>query len=201
MRIPSLQRSFSLGALALAALCATGLAAGQTATTTATGTTAASGAMGQHADAKIARSDSAFLKQAAQNGNAEIEASKLAVAKSGSPQVKTFAQQMIDDHTKVGDELKTLASSKGVEVSDKPSIAQSAKIKLLDAMSGASFDKRYASMIGVTAHRDTVKLFQKASANAKDADVKAFASKTLPALQQHLEMAQSLKSTTAGAKS
>lgn len=146
---------------------------------------------------KVAHVDSAFMKQAAQNNSTEIEASKLALTKASSADVKTFAQQMIDDHTKTGDEMKALASSKGVEVSDKPSLTQSAKIKLLDAMSGASFDKRYASFIGVSAHKDTVKLFQKEAANGKDADVKAFATKTLPALQHHLEMAESLKSSTA----
>lgn len=194
MRKSSLQRSFGLGALALAALLAADLTVAQTTTTSSTASTTTRGT-------KIAASDSAFLKQAAQNGNAEVEASKLALSKSSSTEVKTFAQQMIDDHTKVGEELKALASSKGVEVSDKPSVAQSAKIKLLDAMSGANFDKRYSSMIGVTAHQDTVRLFQKASGAAKDADVKAFATKTLPALQHHLEMAQALKSGTGGAKS
>ncbi len=199
MHNTSLQRSLTLGVLALASLCAADLALAQS--TTPGASPAASGAMSSRSGSKIAGRDSAFLKQAAQNGNAEVEASKMALTKSSNADVKAFAQQMIDDHTKVGDELKTLAAGKGVEVSDKPSIAQSAKIKLLDAMSGANFDKRYASMTGVTAHRDTVKLFQKASADAKDADVKAFAAKSLPALQHHLEMAQSLKGATAGAKS
>ncbi len=202
MRGSSIHRSWRLGAIALASAGVFGVAAAQTTTgSTAAGTgTGDSGAM-QRGAVKVAGSDSAFLKQAAQNGNTEVEASKIALAKSSNPQIKTFAQQMIDEHTKTGDELKTLASSKGVEVPDKPSVAQSAKIKLLDAMSGANFDKRYASVVGVTAHQDTVKLFQKASSNAKDADIKAFASKTLPSLQHHLEMAQTLKASTAGDKS
>lgn len=201
---PLLSTRSSLSALSLAAaLLVAGPASAQQGGTTATGagatnTTTAAPAKSPGSSAKVARVDSAFMKQAAQNGNTEVEASKLALTKSSNPQVKTFAQQMIDDHTKTGDELKSLASSKGVELSDKPSMMQSAKIKALDAMSGANFDKRYASIVGVSAHEDTVKLFQKESTKAKDADVKAFADKTLPGLQHHLEMAQALKTSTSG---
>jgi putative membrane protein len=196
MRIPNIQRSFRNAALALASLAAVGVASAQT----TTGAMSGDAAMPRNG-AKVAGSDSAFMKQAAQNNSMEIVASKLALTKSTNADVKTFAQQMIDDHTKTGDEMKALASSKGVEVSDKPSVAQSAKIKLLETMSGPTFDKRYAAMIGVTAHQDTVKLFQKATTNVKDADVKAFASKTLPALQHHLQMAQELKASVDGGKS
>jgi putative membrane protein len=69
---------------------------------------------------------------------------------------------------------------------------QKAKLKLLDASDGAKFDQRYSETMGVAAHRDTIALFQKASTNAKDAEVKAFATKTLPTLQHHLEMARKL---------
>lgn len=189
-------RPLRVGALALAACCAFGLASAQT-TSGDAGQTAPA-ATHQSGNMKLARGDVAFLNQASQNGNAEIEASKLALTKSADPQIKSFAQQMVDDHTKTGDVLKSLAASKGVQVSDRPSLAQSAKIKLLDSMSGANFDKRYASMIGVNAHRDTVKLFERASGMAKDADVKAFASTTLPALQHHLQMAQTLQAGVVG---
>jgi hypothetical protein len=56
----------------------------------------------------------------------------------------------------------------------------------------AKFDERYARNFGVKAHESTIKLFQEAAQNAKDADVKAWAQKTLPSLQHHLEMAQAL---------
>ena len=193
-----LRRLLRFGAITLATCCAiaaahaqaTGQAADKAATTAAT--TPVTGS------AKLARADAAFLRQAAQNGNAEIEASKLALTKTASPEVKTFARQMVDEHTKTGEALKSLALAKGVAVSDTPSLAQSAKIKLLDAMSGANFDKRYASTIGLTAHRNTVRLFQRAAGSAKDAEVKAFASTTLPALQHHLQMAQALNAGVEG---
>ena len=215
MRNSTISRSFGIGALALATLGFAGIAAAQSSSGAASGSgtgNATGSAMTQNQSANgsamapgkggtVSARDSAFMKQAAQNNSMELVASQGALTKATSPDIKTFAQHMIDDHTKAGEELKALASSKGVEVSDKPSIAQSAKIKLLDAMSGASYDKRYAAMVGVSAHQDTVKLFQKASTGSKDADVKAFATKTLPTLQHHLEMAKSLKTASADAKS
>jgi putative membrane protein len=148
------------------------------------------------ADSKLDRSDESFLRQAAENGHAEVEGSKVALKNGSDPKVKAFAQKMVDDHTKAGNELKALADTKGVKVPDEPSLAQKASIKVLASQDGAKFDKNYAESIGVKAHEDTVKLFKKAAADAKDADVKAFATKTLPALEHHLQMAKDLHATT-----
>jgi putative membrane protein len=144
-----------------------------------------------------ARSDASFMKQAAENGNAEIEASKLALTKAKNPEVKTFADHMVADHTKVADELKQLAASKKVDLPTGPSMMQKGKLKMLNSGSDDKFDERYARDFGLKAHQDTIKLFQNAANEAKDADVKAFAQKTLPALQSHLDMARKLASTTA----
>jgi putative membrane protein len=152
----------------------------------------APGASGSHAT-RVAHADASFLKQAAENGNAEVESSKLALTKATNDKVKAFAQQMIDDHTKAGNELKALATSKGVEVSSEPSLMQQGKLKLLSTADGAKFDQKYADEMGVKAHEDTVKLFEKASREAKDPEVKAWAAKTLPTLKTHLEHARTLK--------
>jgi putative membrane protein len=152
------------------------------------------GALGSFAaTAAHARSDEAFMKEAAQAGNAEVEASKLAQTKAQRADVKTFAQTMIDDHTKVGEELKALAASKKVDLPTGPSVMQKGELKMIDAGADAKFDERYVKSFGVKAHEDTVKLFEQAAKEAKDADVKAFAQKTLPGLQHHLEMARSLQ--------
>jgi putative membrane protein len=137
--------------------------------------------------------DKSFLKDAAEGGNAEVEGSKIALEKSSSADVKAFAQAMVDDHGKAGSELKGLAEQKGVKVSDTPSTLKKAEIKMLSERKGSSFDQHYADSIGVKAHQDTIKLFQKEVDKGTDADVKAWASKTLPALQHHLEEAQALK--------
>jgi putative membrane protein len=148
----------------------------------------------------VAHVDASFMKNAAEAGLAEVEASKLAVTKATNTQVKGFAQQMVDDHTKANDELKALAATKGVELPAEPSMAQRAKLKALQGADGANFDKRYAETFGLKAHEDTVNLFQKQAKKAKDPEVKAWAEKTLPKLQHHLEMAKDLNNAVKGGK-
>ncbi len=145
---------------------------------------------------KLAHADSAFIKDAAEAGNFEVEESQLALSRTSNAQVKSFAQQMVDDHTKAGQELAGLAQSKGVKVSDKPSMAQRAKIDLLKTHKDG-FDKNYAES-QANAHDSVVKMFRKEASEGKDADVKAWAAKTLPTLEHHQQMAQELKTATAG---
>src|SRR3546814_12626244 len=99
---------------------------------------------------------------------------------------------MVQDHTKVGEELAALASKKGYTPPEGPSLLQKAKIKTL-SLTDDGFDEMYIDNLGVSAHEDAVKLFQDAAANAKDADVKAFAAQNLPALQEHLTMAKTMQ--------
>ncbi|MGK5080734.1 DUF4142 domain-containing protein [Janthinobacterium sp. HLX7-2] len=136
--------------------------------------------------------DKQFLSKAADAGSTEIAASKVAQSKSSNGDVKKFADAMVTEHTKVADELKQLASSKQIEVSDQPGARHKVQIDKLSRLEGKQFDAEYAASIGVAAHRDVVKLFTDASQKASDPDIKAFASKNLPALQHHLEMANAL---------
>lgn len=147
----------------------------------------------------LQRADAAFLKQAAENGHAEVESSRLALGKLTSPTIRAFAQRMVDDHERAGSELKTLAASKGVAVSDRPSLMQRARIRLLSANDGDEFALRYVRSMGVDAHQETIELFERAAAESADADVKAFASRTLPTLQQHLAHARELQASIEGA--
>lgn len=144
----------------------------------------------------VSHQDASFLRDASEANNAEVAAGKLAAAQSTSPDVKTFAQTMVDDHSKAEDELKALAAQKGVKVSDKPSVMERTETKLLSERKGTSFDQHYADSDGVKAHQDAIKLFQKEADKGEDADVKAWASKMLPALQHHQQMANDLKAKT-----
>jgi putative membrane protein len=94
----------------------------------------------------------------------------------------------------VDGELKTLASSKGVQLPAEPTRKVRSALSDLQKKSGPDFDKEYADDIAVDAHEDAVKLFEKAAKDAEDADVKAFAAKTLPNLQQHLAKGKELQS-------
>ncbi|AVS78602.1 DUF305 domain-containing protein [Paracidovorax avenae] len=139
---------------------------------------------------RLTRADKSFLDDAAHNGHAEVKSSQLALQKARNPKVRTFAQQMVDDHTQANQELAALAAGKNVRVPEGPSLIQEGKLKLLGTADGADFDKRYMESMGLQAHRDTIELFEKGARDARDPEVKAFAQKTLPKLQQHLEMAQ-----------
>ncbi len=147
-------------------------------------------------NAEGVRADTRFLKEAAQAGLAEIEAAKLAIGKSTNPQVKAYAEHIVNDHTKANGELSQLASTKGVTLPTEPSLADKAKLKVLALREGKSFDEHYAKTFGVDAHEDAIKLFKKGASEGADAEVKAFANKTLPTLTEHLESAKSLKTQT-----
>lgn len=146
----------------------------------------------------LASRDREFLEQAAQNGHAEVSASRLALEKSRNEQVRAFAQRMVDDHTRANEELKALAARKQYQPPTEPSVLQKGKEMLIGALSDEHFDRRYVNQIGVEAHEDTVELFEKASRDAQDADVKAFATQLLPSLRDHLQAARSLKAAVDG---
>jgi putative membrane protein len=150
--------------------------------------------------APLAAADQAFFVKAAQSDETEIAASKAAASKASAPEVKAFAENMIKDHTTVSDQLKELASKKGVKLPAQPSAAQQASLDAMSKMSATAFDQRYASEIGLAAHQEAVALYQKTAESAKDPDVKAFAAKNLPDLRHHLEMAKELKTATTTAK-
>jgi putative membrane protein len=143
------------------------------------------------ADAAVDGTDKSFIQNAYESGLAEVKFSEMAQAKTGNADVKAFATMLATDHAKANGELKTLADSKKVEVATDITMMAKAKAKLLDAKSGADFDKAFMEGM-VKGHKDSVDNFQKAANEAKDADVKAFAAKTLPTLKAHLAKAEEI---------
>jgi putative membrane protein len=142
------------------------------------------------------KADKQFLIAAGQTGNTEVTASNIALKKAHSEDVKTFAKKMVDDHTKVGEQLKKLASDKGVKLPTELGKKNAAALAKILKLNGSTFDPVYTKSIGVDAHEDAVKLFKNASTKATDPDVKAFAVQTLPALEHHLQMAKDLNAKT-----
>lgn len=128
--------------------------------------------------------DSDFMVKAANGGMAEVEMGKLAQTKAQSQDVKDFATRMVNDHSKANDELKSLAASKNVTLPASPD--QDAQDHLADMgkKSGADFEKDYIDMM-VDDHDKTVSMFEDEEQDAKDPDVKAWVSKTLPTLKEH----------------
>lgn len=147
---------------------------------------------------KMSSSDQKFMMMAATGGMAEIEMARLALQKSSNESVRQYAQKMIDDHTMAGDELKQLASMKGITLPTQPDAKQMAMMAKLQKLSGAEFDMLYIKEAGVKAHQDMEKLFMKESMNGKDMEAKTFASKTLPTVRMHLQMAREMMAAMKG---
>jgi putative membrane protein len=145
---------------------------------------------GQHSTAAAnSGSDHMFVTKAAKGGLAEVELGKLAADKASSDQVKQFGQRMVTDHGKANDELKSLAQSKNITLPTEIDAKDKATHDRLAKLSGAAFDRAYMQHM-LADHKTDVNEFKKESTSGKDAEIKAWASKTLPTLEEHLKLAQ-----------
>lgn len=142
--------------------------------------------------AMVNEKDGDFAVKAADAGLAEVELGKLAQEKATDPRVKDFAQMMVNDHQKANDELMTIATRHNITLPPVISKDQADKQRKLREKSGAEFDKEYIDMM-VKDHDKVVSLFEDASSDAQNADLKAFASKTLPILKKHHEDATAIR--------
>lgn len=145
----------------------------------------------------FAAQDNDFVEDASAKGVAEVEAGKLAQEKGSSADVKEFAGMMIKDHTAANEKLKTIADSKNLKISDSAELLDKAKAMILELRGAKSFDQAYANN-QVKAHEATIEIFEKEIADGKDAEVKAFATETLPKLKSHLEHAKTLSEAHSG---
>jgi putative membrane protein len=151
----------------------------------------------QASSSQLASSDRQFIMEAAQGGMAEVELGQLAADKAESSAVKQFAQRMVTDHGKANDELKSLAQSKNITLPADLDAKHKATKDRLSKLSGAQFDRAYMQDM-VSDHQKDVSEFKKQSTSAKDAELKAWAAKTLPTLQEHLQMAQAASRSAVG---
>jgi putative membrane protein len=175
-----------------AAFCTQAGAAGTTNPTSANHpATSASSASAMTANgAKVASSDRKFMEKAAEGGMAEVKLGQLATQKAGSDQVKQFGQRMVDDHSKANEQLKQVASEKGVTLPTELDKSTQREYDKLSKLSGADFDREYMKHM-VSDHKKDISEFKSEANKAKDADVKQFASSTLPTLEEHLNLAKS----------
>ncbi|MDQ0638997.1 putative membrane protein [Pedobacter sp. W3I1] len=147
---------------------------------TTTNTAATGGITVEEADAK-------FTTQAAVGGMAEVELGKMALEKSSNPQVKEFATMMVKDHGMANTELTAIAKQKNITLPSTVDDEHKKKMDDLSKKTGADFDKAYVDAM-VSGHKSTLKLMEDESRDGKDADLKAFATKTAPIVQSHLVM-------------
>src|SRR5207245_4465562 len=124
---------------------------------------------------------------AAEGGLMEVRMGELAQQKGQSADVKSLGQRLVTDHQKANDELKQIASTKGVTV---PAELPPKHQKMIDKLSSASdFDKQFKDM-AVKDHKKDVKEFERVSKSAEDPDLKSWITKTLPTLKEHLRLAE-----------
>ena len=142
--------------------------------------------------ASVSSMDKKFAMMAAAGGMAEVETARLALTKASSDAVKQYAQKMIDDHTAANTELMQIASMKNLTLPTAPDAKHRAMMAKMEKLSGAAFDREYIMMAGHKDHQAMEKLFRDESMKGRDADLKAFAAKTLPVVQMHLDKIQGM---------
>lgn len=140
----------------------------------------------------VAPTTADFVKEVAVSDMFEIELSKLAEQK-GNAQEKSFAQQMVTDHTKTSSELKALVSDGKVQATLPAALDSSHQSKLdkLKSAAGKDFNSDFDSY-QVSAHEDAISLFDRYAKGGDNSALKDWAGKTLPALRHHLDMAKEL---------
>ncbi|RZA36793.1 MAG: DUF4142 domain-containing protein [Lysobacteraceae bacterium] len=181
---------FASGAAQAQAVAQGTAPAAAAAKTSASATTAAPAA-------KLDRSDRNALIDMAQANMAEVATGKLALAKAVNPEVKAYAQRMVDEHTKTLAEVQALAQAKGVELPKELTVKHKAKGAMLEALKGDIFDRTYIKQSGRRDHRVTHEQLKDSMDKIKDADIKALALKMRPVVEQHLLAADELIARTA----
>jgi putative membrane protein len=139
--------------------------------------------------ATLSHSDSSFLKDAAEGSMDEVRLGEMAQQKASNDRVKAFGKHMVDDHSKMANDVQAIASQKNINLPADITITEKASNKLLSSKSGDSFDKSYMSAM-LKDHKDDIQAFEKEANSGTDPDVRALASKALPTLREHLKMAE-----------
>lgn len=143
----------------------------------------------------LSKGDQQILTDLAQANIAEVSTAQIALQKGQSADVKKFAQQMVDDHTKGLQEVQKVAQAKNVTLPSEPDAAHKQAAARLSGLSGAAFDKAYLEQAGVKDHKDAHAKATAAQQKASDPDVKALAAKLQPVIDQHLQTVQGLVSS------
>ena len=144
------------------------------------------------APAPLNDKDKDFVGSAERGGMSEVDLAQDGVNHATNPDVKAFAQKLVDDHTKANSELSQFATSRGVTTMGEMEAKMKETKERLAKLTGKSFDQAFVNQM-VEDHTSTIKLFEEESASGVDTDLKAWVDKTLPTLREHLKAAQDLQ--------
>jgi putative membrane protein len=142
----------------------------------------------------MANPDAEFAHKAAMGGKHEVDGAKFAANKAQNADLKALANRLIQDHTAANTELSTIMKTKKIAMGEAKMGEPKSEPgnESWRSLSGAAFDRAYADHL-VTEHEKTITLFETEASSGTDAELKAFATKTLPTLKEHLKAAQDLK--------
>jgi putative membrane protein len=150
-------------------------------------------------DAKVGVADQIFAMMAAGGGLEEVQLGKLAADRAASPEVKQLAQRLVQDHGNANQELLSIAEKKDIDVPKELDDMHEDVVELLSELEGASFDREFVRYQMMHHEKDAAGFTIQAK-DGQDPELKAFAAKQLPILQDHLQQLRQLaaKQTTAG---
>jgi len=137
----------------------------------------------------VSNDDLKFVADAANAGMMEVELGKVAQQNSTTADVKNFGEMMVTDHTKIGDDLSKIASSKHIMMPISLPQEDQNKIDDLKKKTGKDFNKAYMDAM-VSGHKKVIAMLEDETKKGSDTDIKAFASNTLPTINKHLEAAK-----------
>jgi putative membrane protein len=140
---------------------------------------------------KVGKAEEDFAKDAAAGGMMEVQLGNIAEKNAGSQAVKDFGRMMVDDHSRLNDQLKDLAAKKNVTLPTTVKDSQQKDIDKLSKETGSNFDKDYVSMM-IDDHKKDISEFKKAGDKMTDPDFKDFVIKALPTLQKHLDAIEAI---------
>jgi putative membrane protein len=146
---------------------------------------------GMQGPGQASSADKMFVAKAMQGGKAEVELGQLTLQKSQNEQVKQFAQHMIDDHTKLNDQMKPVAQQLGVVVPSQVSKKDKQTMAKLQALSGPAYDQAYIKDM-VKDHKQDLGEFQTEASSGQDQTVKDAATQGSQVIAQHLQMIQQI---------
>ncbi|MDB6112863.1 MAG: outer membrane protein [Pedosphaera sp.] len=144
--------------------------------------------------ATLTDADNQFMQRAAQDGKAEIRMGQVIVQKAQNQDLRNYGQRLINDHTRMDQQLAQIAARKTVLLPTQADAAHQQMMDTLTSLSGMDFDQS-ALQDAIRDHQTDIQLYQQASTTLQDPDLRAFAQQSLPILQQHLDLARQLRAT------
>jgi putative membrane protein len=145
-----------------------------------------------NAETTVSMADANFILAAAQGGMTEVKLGKLAATNGMRGDVKDFGQMMVKDHTAINDDLKALATQKGVNLPDSLDAKHLAMVDKLTALTGSEFDDAYIAAM-IKGHKKDANAFKSEATATQDEDIKNFVDKSLPIVEEHLKLITAMK--------